>query len=128
MLKNYTTTWGVGVLNGNTANAKLKWETTYSWNVGLDLSLFNSRIDLVADWYYKKTDDLLMRIDLPAFLGGAGSDEAYGTASNPWGNIGSLRNTGFEFTLNTVNIQRKNFQWTSNIVFSLQAYRPVLGV
>ncbi len=119
MLKNYTTGWGVGVLNGNTANEKLKWETTYSWNVGLDLSLFDSRIDLVADWYYKKTNDLLMRIDLPAFLGGAGSDEAYGTASNPWGNIGSLRNTGFEFTINTVNIKSKAFQWTSNIVFSL---------
>ncbi|MBL1488658.1 TonB-dependent receptor, partial [Klebsiella pneumoniae] len=81
---------------------------------------FNSRIDLVFDWYYKKTNDLLMMLDLPAFLGsGAGSNEAYGTATNPWGNIGSLRNTGIEITLNTVNIENKNFQWRSNFVFSL---------
>ncbi|MBQ8714117.1 MAG: TonB-dependent receptor [Prevotella sp.] len=120
MLANYTTPWGVGVLNANNANPDLKWETTYSTNIGFDLSLFNSRIDLVFDWYYKKTNDLLMMLDLPAFLGsGAGSNEAYGTASNPWGNIGSLRNTGIEVTLNTVNIENKNFQWRSNFVFSL---------
>lgn len=40
-------------------------------------------------------------------------------AANPWGNVGSLRNTGIEFTINTINIQSKQFQWTSNIVFSL---------
>ena len=120
MLANYTTPWGVGVLNANNANPDLKWETTYSTNIGFDLSLFNSRIDFVFDWYYKKTNDLLMMLDLPAFLGsGAGSNEAYGTASNPWGNIGSLRNTGIEMTLNTVNIENKDFQWRSNIVFSL---------
>ena len=120
MLANYTTPWGVGVLNANNANPDLKWETTYSTNIGFDLSLFNSRIDIVFDWYYKKTNDLLMMLDLPAFLGsGAGSNEAYGTASNPWGNIGSLRNTGIEVTLNTVNIENKNFQWRSNFVFSL---------
>ena len=120
MLANYTTPWGVGVLNANNANPDLKWETTYSTNIGFDLSLFHSRIDFVFDWYYKKTNDLLMMLDLPAFLGsGAGSNETYGTASNPWGNIGSLRNTGIEMTLNTVNIENKNFQWRSNIVFSL---------
>ncbi len=120
MLANYTTPWGVGVLNANNANPDLKWETTYSTNIGFDLSLFHSRIDFVFDWYYKKTNDLLMMLDLPAFLGsGAGSNEAYGTASNPWGNIGSLRNTGIEMTLNTVNIENKNFQWRSNFVFSL---------
>ena len=120
MLANYTTPWGVGVLNANNANPDLKWETTYSTNIGLDLSLFNSRIDIVFDWYYKKTKDLLMMLDLPAFLGsGAGSNEAYGTASNPWGNIGSLRNTGIELTVNTQNIQTRDFSWNSNIVFSL---------
>jgi len=119
MLANYTTTWGVGVLNANNANPNLKWETTYSTNIGFDLSLFNGRIDLVFDWYYKKTKDLLMMLDLPAYLGGPGSDEIYGAPRNPWGNVGSLRNTGIEITLNTVNIENKNFQWRSNFVFSL---------
>lgn len=118
MLGNYTTTWGVGVLNANNANPELKWETTYSTNVGFDLSLLNSRIDIVFDWYYKKTNDLLMMLDLPAFLGsGAGSN--YGVASNPWGNVGSLENKGFEVTVNTGNIETKDFSWRSNIVFSL---------
>ena len=126
MLANYTTPWGVGVLNANNANPDLKWETTYSTNIGFDLSLFGSRIDLVFDWYYKKTKDLLMMLDLPAFLGsGAGSNEAYGTASNPWGNIGSLRNTGIEITLNTVNIENRNFSWHSNVVFSLNRNKVV---
>lgn len=124
MLANYTTTWGVGVLNANNANQNLKWETTYSTNVGIDLSLFNSRIDLVVDWYYKKTNDLLMSIDLPAFLGSGGGSK-YGAASNPWGNIGSLRNTGVEITLNTQNIVKKDFSWSSNVVFSLNRNKVV---
>ncbi len=124
MLANYTTTWGVGVLNANNANQNLKWETTYSTNVGIDLSLFNSRIDLVVDWYYKKTNDLLMSIDLPAFLGSGGGSK-FGAASNPWGNIGSLRNTGVEITLNTQNIVKKDFSWSSNFVFSLNRNKVV---
>lgn len=118
LLSTYNTPWGVGVLNGNNANPNLKWETTYSWNAGFDLGLFHNRINVVFDWYYKKTNDLLMRLDLPAFLG-AGAGSGYGVAANPWGNVGSLRNTGIEFTVNTINIQGKDFQWNSNIVFSL---------
>lgn len=91
-------------MNANNANPNLKWETTYSTNVGIDLSLFNGRIEFIADWYYKKTKDLLLKLDLPAFLG-SGAGSGYGVASNPWGNIGSLRNTGVEFTLNTDNIE-----------------------
>ena len=118
LLTTYNTPWGVGVLNGNNANPDLKWETTKSWNIGFDLSMLNNRVDVVFDWYYKKTNDLLMRLDLPAFLG-SGSGSGYGVAANPWGNVGSLRNTGVEFTVNTINIKSKQFQWTSNIVFSL---------
>ena len=118
MLANYTTPWGVGVLNANNANPDLKWETTYSTNIGLDFTILDGRIEFIADWYYKKTEDLLLKLDLPAFLG-SGAGSGYGTASNPWGNVGSLRNTGFEFTLNTVNVDYKGFQWRSNVVMSI---------
>lgn len=118
LLTTYNTPWGVGVLNGNNANPDLKWETTKSWNLGFDLSVLNNRIDIVFDWYYKKTNDLLMELDLPAFLGSGGGSN-YGTAANPWGNVGSLRNTGIEFTINSININKKKFQWSSNFVFSL---------
>lgn len=108
------TPWGNGVLTGNTPNVDLKWETTDSYNVGLDLNLFHNRIELIADWYHKKTRDLLLQLPLPAYAGSYGN----GAASNPWANVGSLRNTGVEVTLNTVNIDTKGFQWRSSFVFS----------
>jgi TonB-linked SusC/RagA family outer membrane protein len=121
LLSYKTTPWGTGVLTGNTANPDLTWETTSSYNVGLDLGLFNSRIELVADLYYKKTDNLLLQLPLPAYLGSAGQ----GAASNPWGNVGSIENKGVELSLNTTNIVTKDFSWTSNIVFSLNRNKVV---
>ncbi len=118
LLTTYSTPWGVGVLNGNNANSELKWETTYSTNIGVDVSFLDGRIEFIADWYYKKTKDLLLKLDLPAFLG-SGAGSGYGVASNPWGNVGSLRNTGVEFTLNTHNIKGKDFNWNSNVVLSI---------
>ena len=114
LLSSKATPWGNGVLTGNTPNVDLKWETTDSYNVGLDLNLFHSRIEFIADWYYKKTRDLLLQLPLPAYAGSTGN----GAASNPWANVGSLRNTGIELTLNTVNIDTNGFQWRTNLVFS----------
>lgn len=115
LLSSKTTPWGTGVLNGNTANPNLKWETTYSTNVGLDICFFGNRIEFIADWYKKSTEDLLLQLPLPAFIGSSGQ----GAARNPWGNIGEISNTGFEFTLNTVNVNRGGFMWQSNAIFSL---------
>ena len=115
LLANKTTPWGVGVLTGNTANPDLTWETTSSYNIGVDLGLLQNRIEFIADVYYKKTDNLLLQLPLPSFLGSGG----YGAANNPWGNVGSIENKGIELTLNTTNIVTRDFQWTSNLVFSL---------
>ena len=114
MLATKTTPWGTGVLNANNANPDLRWETTYSYNVGFDLNLFQNRIEFIGDWYNKETQDLLLQMSLPAFLGSAGQ----GAASNPWANVGSIRNRGVELTLNTVNIDRGGFQWRTNISFT----------
>lgn len=115
LLSYKTTPWGTGVLTGNTANPELTWETTDSYNVGLDLALFENRIEFIADVYYKKTRNLLLQLPLPAFLGSSGP----GAASNPWGNVGSLENKGIELTLNTVNVSKGDFYWGSNFIFSL---------
>ncbi len=115
LLSSKSTPWGTGVLTANNANPDLKWETTDSYNIGLDLNMFHNRIEFIFDWYYKKTRDLLLQLPLPAYLGSSGN----GAASNPWANVGSLRNTGVEMTLNTVNIDKGGFQWRSNFVFSL---------
>ena len=114
-LNTVTTNWGNGYLTGRIPNEFLSWETTHSWNVGLDVGVLNDRISLVADAYYKKTNDLLMEAVLPAYVGTAGQ----GSASAPYGNMGAISNKGFEFTLNTINISHPDFSWTSNLVFSL---------
>ena len=121
MLSSKSTPWGTGVLNGNTPNPDLKWETTTSWNVGFDLSLFRNRIEFIFDWYYKKTDDLLLQLPLPAYIGSYGN----GAASNPWGNVGSMSNQGIEMTLNTVNIDKGGFQWRSSFTFSLNRNKVI---
>ena len=121
LLSSKSTPWGTGVLNGNTPNPDLKWETTTSWNVGFDLSLFRNRIEFIFDWYYKKTDDLLLQLPLPAYIGSYGQ----GAASNPWGNVGSMSNQGVEMTLNTVNIDKGGFQWRSSFTFSLNRNKVI---
>lgn len=60
--------WGTGFYAGNYPNRELKWEETNSFNVGLDLALFNNRIEFIADAYYKKTDNLLMQASLPTYV------------------------------------------------------------
>ena len=121
-LLNYKTTpWGTGVLTGNTPNTDLTWETTTSWNLGVDFGVLDNRIELVADVYYKKTNNLLLQVQIPGFLGSSG----HGAASNPWANVGSIENKGVELTVNTTNITNKDFQWTSNLVFGLNRNKVV---
>ena len=109
------TNQGTGLLPSNTANPELQWETTYSSNLGLDVGLFNNRVELIADIYYKKTQDLLLQLPLPAYAGSSG----VGATAAPTVNIGSLENKGLELTLNTVNVDSKDFLWRSNVVFSM---------
>lgn len=116
-----TTPWGTGVLTANTPNRDLTWETTHSWNLGVDLGFLNNRIELVADLYYKKTKNLLLQVQLPAYLGSVGQ----GAASNPWDNVGSLRNEGIEIAINTTNIVNRDFQWTTNLTFSLNRNKVI---
>ncbi|MDQ5929007.1 MAG: hypothetical protein QG594_785, partial [Bacteroidota bacterium] len=109
------TNWGTGLLAKNTPNPFLGWETTSSSNLGIDLSLLNNRIEVVADVYYKATNNLILDLILPDYLGINGT----GSTAPPTENIGSLENKGIEFTVNTKNIKGKDFSWNSNVVFSL---------
>lgn len=86
------------------ANPNLKWETTEQYDFGLDLGFFNGRLNVNLDYYIKTTKDLLMNADTPASSG-------YKTTRL---NIGEIRNSGFEVTLESTNIKNKNFVWTSN--------------
>ena len=87
----------------------LKWETTSQYNAGLDLDFFKGRVVLAVDGYYKVTDDLLQTRVLAASAG----------VTNPYVNMGSISNTGFELTLNTVPVATKNWEWTLGGNFTL---------
>jgi len=115
IMSSVSTPWGTGLLSGNTANPELEWETTKAYNLGFDVALFRNRIELIVDLYHKKTDNLLLKQPLPYYVGTWGQ----GATSEPWVNIGSLQNRGLEITLNTVNIDKKNFSWRSNFVYSM---------
>ncbi|MEJ5961544.1 SusC/RagA family TonB-linked outer membrane protein [Pedobacter immunditicola] len=90
-------------------NPNLKWETTYSTNLGVDFQLFKNRLSGTIDAYSSRTKDLLMTRTVPIMNG----------YNRIWDNIGETQNRGIEVTLNTVNIDVGNFKWSSTAVFSL---------
>jgi TonB-linked SusC/RagA family outer membrane protein len=90
-------------------NPDLKWETTTQYDAGIDIGLFDNRINLVFDAYYKKTTDLLLNVPLPLYTGYASELE----------NVGSVENKGIELALNTDNIKASDFSWKTNIVFAV---------
>jgi TonB-linked SusC/RagA family outer membrane protein len=102
--------WGTGFYPGNFSNPDVQWEKTNSYNAGLDINLFGNRIELIMDAYVKKIDNLLMQAVLPDYVSGL--------ISAPWVNVGSMTNKGTEFTLNTVNIDRKGFFWKTGLTLS----------
>ena len=90
------------------ANTTLRWENTAQTNLGIDFGLFEQRIVLTVDAYRKTTYDLLLNSKIPGSTG-------YTQATK---NIGSVQNQGLEFTINTINIKSKDFQWSTNFNIS----------
>ncbi|WP_159441020.1 SusC/RagA family TonB-linked outer membrane protein [Pedobacter caeni] len=91
-------------------NLNLKWESTGQYDVGLDLSLFNNRVNMTADIYYKSTKDLLLLSEVASQTG----------FPTQWQNIGEISNKGLEIAINSVNIKTTDFKWntTFNIAFN----------
>jgi len=93
-----------GIAPSQIGNPDLKWETTTSTNVGLDLGVLDSRISANIDFYIKNTTALLLNKPIPTTSG-------FTTVLE---NVGEMRNTGVDFTLNTVNIKNSDFNWSSS--------------
>lgn len=108
------TEWGSGFRPANYPNPDYQWEQTATNNFGLTFGLFQNRIQLDADYYIKKTDNLILQSELPWYMGTRG-DAAVGA---PVVNVGSLENRGWGFAINTVNINQNGFKWTSNLNMS----------
>ena len=94
-------------------NPNLEWEKTTAYNVGLDFSVLDSRFTGSVEWYYKKTHDMIMNQRLPNFTG----------FSSITTNLGEVTNSGFELTLNSRNMEIKNFTWNTSFGFSYNKNR-----
>ncbi len=88
-------------------NTNLKWETTRQFDIGFDLTMLNNRITFTADYYNKKTSDLLLSSPIPLTTGFASTLL----------NIGNIKNNGIDLGLNTINLKGQ-LEWTSALNFS----------
>lgn len=99
---------GEAYIPNNLGNRDLTWETTTQYNIGYDLSLFRSRLNFTVDLYRKNTTDLLLNANMPYSSG----------YTKVFKNVGAVRNQGIELSLSTVNIQTKDFTWSSDFNIS----------
>jgi TonB-linked SusC/RagA family outer membrane protein len=98
----------IGVLAGNLGNPNLHWESTVGTNVGIDFGLFHSRITGTIDAYHNDTKGLILRRNLPAISG----------YPNVLDNLGETTNNGIEVTVNSKNVNGRDFRWETLINFS----------
>ena len=92
----------------------LDWEKTYQTDIGLEVGFANNRYSIEIDYYDKQTKDLLLQKPLPGTAGDTRLE-----------NVGQVENKGFEFTLNSVNIEKPNFVWSSNLMISANRNKVV---
>lgn len=113
-LQTTPTEWGTGFSPSKISNPDLQWEETMTNDLGIDINLFDNRIQIKADIYEKKTNNLIFDASLPGFMGSSGN----GGAGSPTVNSGQISNKGWEITVNSTNIQTSNFSWNMNFNIS----------
>ena len=101
----YTTEF---IFSMRSPDTNLNWERTVTYDLGLDATLLDRRIDFTLDYYFKKTTDMLFPSDVPAYTGYTKQDQ----------NIGDMSNQGVELRLNSFNISTDNFQWMTTLTLS----------
>ncbi|MBR1518027.1 MAG: TonB-dependent receptor [Prevotella sp.] len=97
-------------------NPNLKWEKNHAFNVGLDLTFWN-RLTFGIDFYTRTTKDLIYDLPISAVPGYYSTDDDGNPIIAAAQNVGSLKNTGIEVTINSVNIQKPDFEWTTQLNF-----------
>lgn len=107
---------GTSYLPANSPNKDLKWETQEQTNLGLDFTLFNSKLTASVDVYSKVSKDFLYQVPLPNFLSGGGNWE--GGVDPPYFNMGSMENKGIEISIGYSHNFSENFSWNANFNFS----------
>ena len=104
-------------------NEAIQWETQEQIDLGIDLGFFNNRLNLTIDWYKKESKDMLMKMQLPSYLGTQGNGSS--ALSAPYGNYGTMRNTGLEIELKATPILSKGFSWDTDLQFSFNKNKLV---
>lgn len=97
-----------GVVLGRPANPELKWETTQQLDVGLEMGFFDNRLAVELDYYRKTTKDLLLNAQLPRQTGFVSKLQ----------NIGKVENKGLELSVNSANIRKPQFSWSTTLAIS----------
>jgi len=105
----------IGQGQNSFGNPNLRWERTYSYDVGIELSLFQHRLNLVLDYYDKTTKDLLYNVNTPAITGFTSSLT----------NVGDINNRGIELEVSTTNIQTHDFRWSTSFNYTNNQNRVV---
>lgn len=95
-------------------NNKLSWEKTNEFDLGIDLSFWTNRLSITADYYRKRTKNLLYQVSIPGTTGFTSS----------LSNIGEIENKGFEFDLNSKNLVGK-LKWNTNFNFSINRNKVI---
>jgi TonB-linked SusC/RagA family outer membrane protein len=91
------------------ANPDLKWESTEQLNIGIDGSIWRGRLNATVDYFIKNTRDILLNLPLPRATG----------FESILSNVGKMQNKGFEFSINSINIDKAAFKWNSSINLSV---------
>lgn len=97
-----------GITIGRPSNPNLKWETTSSFDIALEASFFGGKVFTELNYYYKKTEDLLLDVAIPRQTG----------FTSQLQNIGSLENKGWELLINSRNVSSPAFKWSSTLTLS----------
>ena len=105
----------VGYAPERMANDALTWEKTTQYAAALDVGLFKDRLSVTLDFYKKRTSDLLLNVTIPSTVGLGTITSGYLRTMQ---NCGVVDNSGVEVTLNSVNVKARNFEWTTDLVFS----------
>jgi TonB-linked SusC/RagA family outer membrane protein len=104
-----------GFVPDNLANPNVRWESSFQTNFGVDVGLYNNRLELILDFYTKRADGML----LPALL-----PTTAGSLNPPFVNIGAIENRGIELSLNTANLTGK-FKWNTKLNYTLNRNRVI---
>ena len=99
---------------GTFSGSNLGWEKSYNWNLGLDFSVLKDRIDGSVEFFHTTTRGLLFKRTLPVTSALTG----WGSPLSSWQNIAKTQNKGIDVTINSLNIQTRNFSWNSSLSVS----------